>query len=554
MGTMLNGLTVAEAVVQGTAATLDSHLVRLGEAREMAASLFAGCWDPGTTYAKGVVASHHNALWLGLAANNLAHAPASSPAWWLKILEPVGGGSMADLDIHIAAGSEANLDATLGTDLTTVDRVDFVFQRVTPTEPKDSGYEIDLTEQASVSVDASVLDAASGKVRCTLTGEHTATPGVYRGQFQFMVNDELKLHPANGWIELEVLAAVVEADGCHLYVAHARDCSGSGFSLAPSDDLPYLAIRTSMTPLIPQAADFAGRWIHLRGTPGQNGNDGTPGINGTAAFLSVAWASAPDGTGFSTAPGPGLFYRAEKVTSSPIVSPTAADFAGLWLNVRGVSGANGENGNDGADGASVFGMVAYAADEAGYGFSTTPAPGLNYVAIRVTATEIAEPQASDFTGLWRRYAIDSAEAVPDDTDGLTEGSRNLYFTAARVLASALASLSGTVVGDVANGDSILMAVSKLQNRLKTAETALASPGQALFAEGTIPVGNGEQAGTLSSLSLGFTPSRVQLTLSAPAGAAVLSAVVVGDPTVSGFAWSLSAATAVAGYRLHYRVT
>jgi hypothetical protein len=137
---------------------------------------------------------------------------------------------------------------------------------------------------------------------------------------------------------------------------------------------------------------------------------------------------------------------------------------------------------------------------------------------------------------------------------LAEGVTNLYFTAARVLAVALAGLDGTVTGAVTTADTVLSGLGKLQNRLAVVEGALASPMQALFAEGVIAVTSGAQTGTLSTLTLGFTPSKVLLTVSIPSGGTVLGVVAVGVPTVTGFAWKLSAAAPAVNYQIFYRIT
>jgi hypothetical protein len=159
-----------------------------------------------------------------------------------------------------------------------------------------------------------------------------------------------------------------------------------------------------------------------------------------------------------------------------------------------------------------------------------------------------------FAGLWQLYAMTAPPVVPTTTDGLAEGVTNLYFTAARVLAVALAGLDGTVTGAVTTADNVLSAFGKLQNRLANVENAMSSPSQALFAEGAIAVPSGSSSGTLSTLALNFTPSRVLLTVSIPSGGTVLGVVAVGVPTVTGFAWKLSAPPAATGYQIFYRIT
>ena len=56
-----------------------------------------------------------------------------------------------------------------------------------------------------------------------------------------------------------------------------------------------------------------------------------------------------------------------------------------------------------AHGGSSFVYIAWASDTSGTDFTTTYDPDLDHIAILKSATEIETPQASDFTGLWKRY-------------------------------------------------------------------------------------------------------------------------------------------------------
>jgi hypothetical protein len=589
-----------------------------------------------------VVCGSGNALWQSLIANNLGNSPAASPAAWTLLMSAPSGGGLADLHIQVVAGGTANLDATLGVDLTG-QTVNFVYERVMPTGPTNSGYAIDLTDQEQETRTATILDAADGVVRYQLTPTDTATPGIYQGQFQYLLNGQSQLFPPEGWLEFEVVVAVETTN--NLYVAYASDTSGSNFSLTPANTLPYIAFRVSNTALTPVVTDFAGRWVRFQGLNGSDGINGTNGASaylymayasdangtgfsltpndtlgymalltsttematltaddfaglwqnlqgptgpagadgatgpagpagadgpagetgpagatgatgpaGASAYVYVAWASDASGTGFSSTPAPGLTYLGILVSDITIATVTADDFAGLWANVRGPAGAAGAAGANGADGTSVYGYVGYAQDTNGTAYSDTPGEGLNYIAIKLSSAPIANPTAATFAGLWKLYAISATNANLTTTDDLEEGTTNLYFTTARVLAVALAGLDGTASGAVTTNDTVLSAFSRLQNRLANVENAMASPSQALFAEGAIALAAGALTGTLNTLSLGFTPSHCQLTLSIPSGGTVLSVVCVGTPNVTGFGWALSAAAPAAGYQIFYRIT
>ncbi len=134
------------------------------------------------------------------------------------------------------------------------------------------------------------------------------------------------------------------------------------------------------------------------------------GADGASAYNYVAFASDTSGTGFSLSPGSGLNYVAFKSTTSPISSPQASDFTGLWKRYVGADGAAGAAG---ADGQSVY--VGYASDSSGTGFSLSPSSGLNYVALKKSATALT--QASDFAGLWKKYVGTDGAAGAAGADG-----------------------------------------------------------------------------------------------------------------------------------------
>jgi len=602
--TSLQNLTVQNPVTQNNPATADTHLVTLAQLRTLLAGLFVGIWSKTTTYGQGVVCSSGNALWQSLVANNLNNSPAASPADWALILSSPSAGGLTDLHIQVVAGGTATLSATLGVDVTG-QAVKFVFEPVTPVAPTAGGYSIDLTQQAQQTRTATIVDAALGGVSYALTGTDTATPGIYRGQFQFTASGVVQLFPAAGWIEFEVVVAAASTN--NLYVAYAADAAGTSFSQVPSSALPYIAFRVSTTPLTPLVTDFAGRWVRFGGLNGTNGTNGTNGASvtgatgatgadgptgaagadgaagatgangadgsvgdtgptgdtgatgaaGIPAYVYVAWASSNTGTGFSTTAAPGLNWLAVVATNTVMTTVNAANFAAAgatWVNVAGPAGAAGAAGANGSNGASVYAYVGYASDNTGTAYSPTPGSGLNYIAIKLSSTPISVPVAGTFAGLWMLYSMTTPPVVPTSTTGLAEGT-NLYFTTARVLAVALAGLDGTASGAVTTADTVLSGLGKLQNRLANVESAMVSPLQALFSEGVIAVASASAGATYTlPTALLFTPSRVLLTLSIPSGGTVLGLVAVGVPTTTGFAWKLSAAAPATGYQIFYRIT
>lgn len=66
---------------------------------------------------------------------------------------------------------------------------------------------------------------------------------------------------------------------------------------------------------------------------------------------------------------------------------------------------------------------------------------------------------------WSGSAFVEIVASPGTTDNVTEGSTNLYFTEARVLATVLTGLNTSGGSSVTAADSILVAIGKLENRV-----------------------------------------------------------------------------------------
>lgn len=77
-------------------------------------------------------------------------------------------------------------------------------------------------------------------------------------------------------------------------------------------------------------------------------------------------------------------------------------------------------GAKGDTGTSSYTYVAYASDDSGTDFTTTFDADLNYIAIKVSATAIETPAASDFTGLWKN--VKGAAGSKGDTGTVSSAS------------------------------------------------------------------------------------------------------------------------------------
>lgn len=67
-------------------------------------------------------------------------------------------------------------------------------------------------------------------------------------------------------------------------------------------------------------------------------------LAGQSAYVYIAWASSSSGTGFTTTFDAALDYIAIRTTTTPIVSPAASDFTGLWKKYKGEVGSQGDPG------------------------------------------------------------------------------------------------------------------------------------------------------------------------------------------------------------------
>lgn len=166
------------------------------------------------------------------------------------------------------------------------------------------------------------------------------------------------------WTDLIAVSELVGATGApgsdgedaYVYIAYASDASGTGFTTTFNADLDYIAIKSTNTEIVtPQASDFTGLWKNykgaqgIQGIQGEQGLPGADGEDGASSYTYIAYASDNSGTGFTTTFDANLDYIAIKTTTSPIASPQASDFVGLWKNYKGERGIQGEPGEDGLD-------------------------------------------------------------------------------------------------------------------------------------------------------------------------------------------------------------
>lgn len=130
----------------------------------------------------------------------------------------------------------------------------------------------------------------------------------------------------NGWSPIHA----IEADGERRVVKVTGWTGGTG----TEPNSPVYLGSSGYVSLIADAADIRG----AIGATGATGSAGATGATGASSYTYVAYASDANGTGFTTTFNSDLNYIAIRTTTSPITSPSAGDFTGLWKNYKGEQG------------------------------------------------------------------------------------------------------------------------------------------------------------------------------------------------------------------------
>ncbi|MBY0474226.1 MAG: hypothetical protein K2Q13_04080 [Nitrosomonas sp.] len=114
------------------------------------------------------------------------------------------------------------------------------------------------------------------------------------------------------------------------FYAYASDQNGTGFTLANSTELEYVAVKVAAPDAVLTVADFAGLWFHRKGLPGTSipGADGLDGKNGGFSVVYSSDTAATD-------PGQGIvkFNNANPALATAMyisaLSPSGTDLTGL---------------------------------------------------------------------------------------------------------------------------------------------------------------------------------------------------------------------------------
>lgn len=188
------------------------------------------------------------------------------------------------------------------------------------------------------------------------------------------------------------------------------------------------------------------------------------GVAGDSAYLYIGYASDDIGTDFSLDyNSPSMLprkYIAALSTATEIITPLAADFAGLWVKFVGDDGDPGD--------LTHYTYVAWR-DSPGAGFTLTPNISLEFEAILVTHTQLTPPVEADFNGLWRQRL--TAFTIPPTEDVILPKT----LTGARGIKSKFTANEAQVFGDAC----FINAVGKMQLGKATEITSSSAVGMCI---------------------------------------------------------------------------
>ena len=137
--------------------------------------------------------------------------------------------------------------------------------------------------------------------------------------------------PKRAWNISATEITLPDSDGYFLYIK-VPTAAGENTSefivdkgyVVPSRDAGYFICPWGyIHPPVGGSREYSPYWGNKRGS------------NGQSAYVYIAYASADDGTGFTMTFNSSLDYIAIKATTTPIASPAASDFVGLWKKYKG---------------------------------------------------------------------------------------------------------------------------------------------------------------------------------------------------------------------------
>ncbi|HEV2330565.1 MAG TPA: hypothetical protein VGY56_17430 [Verrucomicrobiae bacterium] len=509
MATTLQDVTVVGVTSQTQPASANNHLLRMGEARQLLNLQFQGVWNADTVYSAQQGVNWQGSFYVSNVDNNEGNQPDTSPSQWRLAAQ---GGQSAY--IYVAYADDADGTGFTTTFTPSKNFVAFLATTSLITAPQSSdftGLWVNYRGQSFLYVayasDANgsnfSLTPANGLNYIAVLASPTAIANPAAANFTGLwmlcgapilyvayaddaegTGFTLTFDESKDFIAIFVSATPIAAlqasdfaglwknysSQSYIYVGYASDANGTNFSLTPSPNLTYVAWLASNTPISPlQASNFAGLWVNYQGPQGNPGQ---------SAYVYIAYANDSNGTGFTTAYDPTKNFIAIVSGTTPIASPQAANFAGLWKQYGsslGVSGpltlTNGILGVNASSNATANTLVQCDANGnfSANTFSATSVVIGGSATLSISSGALSINQSVFVNGLTVNgltgilQATSGAVSGNATTGNLPEGGSNLYFTSARVLATQLAGISSTNI--LLATDTVLSAFGKIDNAL-----------------------------------------------------------------------------------------
>jgi len=191
-----------------------------------------------------------------------------------------------------------------------------------------SGYELQFVTQDSLTP-KTLLVADYNSLSFEMWLMARILPDTYSFSVYFMNNDV---------VVSDVLPISLDYDlydGTQPYTVEAwqhNELLLADFNFTDTEFNKVVFVTNHFTTGLPDYLGFYMDWIVLSKV------EGMP-LNGTSAFVYIAYASDASGTGFTTTFDAALDYIAVITTDTEIVTPVVGDFTGLWKNYKGETGA-----------------------------------------------------------------------------------------------------------------------------------------------------------------------------------------------------------------------
>ena len=166
--------------------------------------------------------------------------------------------------------------------------------------------------------------------------------------------------------------------------------------------------------------------VRSRGEKGDQGTNGDGYVymyktsTGTPVGFPSSTIAQMQAAGWSTTIPAGTVYITQGIFKAGYTTANAP--IGGWTTVRQFSGS------DGPEGTGSLTLVAYAEDNSGTGFATTPGASHKYISVKSTSNLSQANNAAFHSGNWLQVRLDPVDTgYWDDADWIQLGSTSIYY-------------------------------------------------------------------------------------------------------------------------------